>query len=87
VRTRRGDCELPEIREIQRAEQEAFERLWHARHDELGEPEAGRWQSHLLREFYGEGMDELDEAGVARLEGTLSTLRWVLGDEWGNLDT
>jgi hypothetical protein len=73
--------------EIKRAEQEAFERLWHARHDELGEPEAGRWQAHNLSEFYGAAIEGLDETKLARLEGTLSALRWVLGDEWGNLDT
>jgi hypothetical protein len=74
-------------REVRRAEQEAFERLWHARHTEDGEPAEGLWQAHLLREFHGENMHGLDETGVARLEGTLSALRWVLGDEWGNLDT
>jgi hypothetical protein len=72
-------------REIRRAEQEAFERLWRARHVEIGEPAPGLWQAHNLTEHHGE--DEPDEIGVARLEGTLSALRWVLGDEWGNLDT
>jgi hypothetical protein len=74
--------------EVRRAEQEAFERLWYARHVELGEPEPGLWPAHLLREAHGENInDGLNEAGAARLEGTLSALRWVLGDEWGNLDT
>jgi hypothetical protein len=74
-------------REIQRAEQKAFERLWHARHVELGEPEAGSWAAHNLREFHGEDELELDEIGVARLEGVLIALRWALGGEWENADT
>ena len=84
------------------AEQEYFDRVWYGRHLDLmvqmagGQAEASddivqaamdaaeRLKSRYGPNELGAAMDDF-EWGV--WSGKLSALRWILGDEWDNLDT
>jgi len=82
------------------AEQEFFDRVWAYRkliyvsHVEAGErsddhgvveglPEIAR----TLAEKYGEPLEPMSDWDWGFVNGKLSALRWVLGDEWDFLDT
>ena len=78
------------------AEHEAFERSWfnvHCHRDvhplrrALSEvEEEGARQAERMRQEYADLVVK-DDYELGRLHGRLVTLRWVLGDDWGNLDT
>ncbi len=87
--------------EILAAEQEFFEKVWHERHlmikrlVESGRKEvaADIWEGALqaaeeVNQRYGEDqLGPYDDFEWGMLNGKLSALRWVLGDEWDMLDT
>jgi hypothetical protein len=76
------------VDEIRAAEDEHFERLWHHRTvsvprsaDELA---AIRGRIDEIEAKYGDTLKSLSPEYVS---GALSALRWVLGNDWHNLDT
>lgn len=87
--------------EILAAEQEFFDRVWYNRHliwaqrveagDDKPSPEL--WEqateaAQRIRDRYGEeNLLPSDDFEWGMFNGKLSTLRWVLGDEWDFLDT
>ncbi len=87
--------------EILEAEGEFFDKVWYGRHKllklkvESGQQEVDPeiWQTALkgaqiAEEIYGkEQLGSWDDFEWGMLNGKLSTLRWVLGDEWDMLDT
>jgi hypothetical protein len=90
---------LPEILE---AEQEFFDKIWYVRKlileekIEAGEheplppeiAERARASMRAIEERYGaENVGPWDDWGWGFVNGKLSALRWVLGDEWDFLDT
>lgn len=86
-------------KEIKTAEKEHFDKVWYSRHCALliaGEletaPESIRNRAMQaakeIEDYYGvENLGSLDDFEWGVLCGKLSTLRWVLGDEWDNLDS
>lgn len=88
--------------EIMEAEKEFFDRVWYNRklvmlgsiregREELPSEEIMDGMTRGMRECeetYG-GADNLvyDDFEWGMVNGKLSTLRWVLGDEWDMLDT
>ena len=87
--------------EILAAEQEFFDKVWHERHllfrhrVESGQETApaGIWERALqaaeeVRHRYGEDqLGPYDDFEWGMINGKLSALRWVLGDDWDMLDT
>jgi hypothetical protein len=86
---------------ILRAEHEVFDKVWYNRHLVMLEKlEAGEETIHpdvlklalaagerKRREYGEENFGPWDDFEWGMLNGKLSALRWVLGDEWGFLDT
>lgn len=80
---------------------ELIDKVWYNRHQELKElVESGQeevdaqiWRdarkhAKLVEEKYGlENLGPWDDFEWGMLNGKLSALRWVLGDEWDMLDT
>lgn len=87
--------------EIVGAEEEFFDRIWHERHlvainraEESGEDTTkGVWiaakeAADRIKARHGEGnLGPYEDFQWGMLNGKLSALRWVLGDEWDFLDT
>jgi len=84
--------------EIRAAEGECRDRLWYARHVSLMAKDDGSAyrldildpsssSADRIEAKYGLETLELGADAIARLESRLAALRWVLGDEWENLDT
>lgn len=86
------------IAEILHAETERFEKVWYGRkpkYGDFGDREVPKdildgmfAKMKELEERYGhEAMQPGSDFEWGMLSGELSALRWVLGDEWGNLDS
>jgi len=89
------------VKEILAAEEEQFEKIWYDRHRHLrAQVESGEdtpnpeiWQRALANAKRIEDKYDEDQIGPwddfewGMLNGKLSALRWVLGDEWDFLDT
>ena len=88
--------------EIHVAEQALFERLWYFRsvasdkgssaelRAEMGEEDFEMMMALRRRieiDAGGDALFPLSDWDLGVLSGKLSALRWVLGDEWDNLDT
>lgn len=89
------------IEEIAAAEDETCDRIWYDRHQVLVAEAAerqmcpecaglagGEHAARRLEEEYGaDDLGPYDDFEWGMLNGKLSALRWVLGDEWDMLDT
>jgi hypothetical protein len=90
------------LAEILEAEHEFFEKVWYIRaliraeKSELGEREAmtdgemermERVTSDMAERYGADSIGPWDDWGWGFVNGKLSALRWVLGDEWDFLDT
>lgn len=81
--------------EIRAAENEMYERVWYDRSKTLDheKTEAESLPTIMakyeaLETKYGkESLGPMSDFDWRMLNGRLSALRWVLGDEWDNLDT
>jgi hypothetical protein len=83
--------------EVQAAEQEYFDRLWYYRSTSCPRDEDVQAAERKIQERYGvdslvagsphDSPNRYEAYDLGRIEGKLSALRWVLGDEWDNLDT
>ena len=93
---------MRKLAEIRAAEKEYCSKVWYGRtqqylHDiqHHGEPmppedifDGMMAECHRLEAKYGQHeIDVADEYEWAELHGKLSALRWILGSEWGDLDT
>jgi hypothetical protein len=83
------------MKEIRRAEDEFFDKIWYGRSASLNEmrtwtPQLRRTVMRSLRRVekqYGRKNLLVDDFGWGMFNGKLSALRWVLGDDWDMLDT
>lgn len=86
------------LNEIVEAEQEFFDKVWYDRHQMLvlrDEEEGADVSKHPgaapakeIEERYGkENLAPYDDFGWGMLNGKLSAIRWVMGEEWDFLDT
>lgn len=86
------------ITEIIAAEHEMFDKIWYGRsdkdpataHPQLGEATIRQIlvAQKRIEDSYGyEAVQPGDPFEWGLLSGKLSTLRWILGDEWDNLDS
>jgi len=97
----KDELEARSIEEITEAEEELFEIAWYNRHKLLEKSlKTGRmtvdpkiWRKALkkakeVESKYGkEKLIPRDDVDWGILQGRLAAFRWVLGDEWTNLDT
>lgn len=84
-------------RAVIRAEQEIFDRVWYyrrlvalsrARGEELRKWDVGKAPARKLLKRYGPSIGKLkSDFDWGFLQGKMSAIRWVLGDEWDFLDT
>jgi hypothetical protein len=89
--------ELRSLAEVCEAREQFFHRVWYERHQSLlenkvqFEPQIFRQATEAaaeLEEKYGkDNLGPYSDFEWGMINGTLSALRWVLGDEWGNLDS
>ena len=96
-----NEVECRNTNEIITAEEEFFDKVWHGRHKvletmvRLGQKKIDSkiWQGALksakkIEIKYGKKqLGSCDDFEWGMLNGKLSALRWVLGDEWDMIDT
>ncbi len=82
-----------------RAEREIFDRVWYyrrlvsisnAKHrgEDIRKCDVGKAPAKRLRKKYGPGISKyMSDFDWGFLQGKMSAIRWVLGDEWDFLDT
>lgn len=89
------------MKAILQAESEFFDKVWYDRHQQLMEKvrtgkdetpndivKMARAAAKSVRARYGKGeLGPWTDFEWGMLNGKLSALRWVLGDEWDFLDT
>jgi hypothetical protein len=86
------------MRQILRAEEEYFNKIWYGRHKGTSEAEMRLWDPEIRRgakasagrveKKYGKrNLIAHDDFEWGMFNGKLSALRWVLGDDWDMLDT
>lgn len=68
----------PSRKEVASAAEEAFDKLWYARHLEIGSPEAGQESAKQIEIEYGTEALTLCEECLLRMEGRPGALRWIL---------
>lgn len=91
-------CAEPDMREpaeIRAAENEMYERVWYDRSKTLDHEKTeadslpaimAKYEEYETK--YGkESLGPMSDFDWGMLNGKLSALRWVLGDEWDNLST
>ena len=71
--------------EIESKCDEMFDKAWYHRHRRIGSPAIGEAEAFGIEVKYGK--EVLDETCEDCAVAILMTLRWVLGDDWGNMDT
>ena len=78
----------PSRKQILAAVRETFDKIWYARHIEVGRPVAGEESAAQIECTYGKDALDLCDSCLLRLEGTLGGLRWVAhGAPIDNYDT
>jgi Restriction endonuclease len=89
------------MKEILEAEQEFLDKVWYVRsliHEERERERNGGWQVSVRRtaekarerirqQYFTDNVGPWDDFEWGMVNGKLSALRWVLGDEWDFLDT
>jgi len=82
-----------------RAEQEIFDRVWYYRRlvsisnakrrgEDIKKWDVGKDPAKRLRKKYGPNIGKyMSDFDWGFLQGKMSAIRWVLGDEWNFLDT
>jgi Restriction endonuclease len=82
-----------------RAEREIFDRVWYYRRlvsisnakdrgEDISKWDIGKAPAKRLRKKYGPGIGKyMSDFDWGFLQGKMSAIRWVLGDEWDFLDT
>jgi hypothetical protein len=89
---------LRSVNELVEAEQEFFDKIWYGRHQMLiqdAEEEGldiskhpGAAAAKEVEQRYGkDDLGPSDDFGWGMLNGKLSAIRWMLGEEWDFLDT
>lgn len=89
--------------EIEEAVQEFLDKVWYGRHcatptaDIIDDPSMSKVDRDIkkqaqkaaaeIEEKYGDELGPMSDFDWGMLNGKLSALRWVLGDEWDMLDT
>jgi hypothetical protein len=80
--------------EITEAEHELFEKIWHERHlvciEKEGiesQPKKGLESAKKIRKKYPKELGPYTDYEWGELSGALMAIRWVLGNEWGDLDS
>jgi len=82
--------------EIEAAEMEMIERIWYdrSRTSDDGEttaieivPEIMAKREEVEKRYGKDSLEPMSDFDWGMLNGKLSALRWVIGDEWDNLDT
>lgn len=78
----------PSREQILAAVREAFDKIWYARHIQLGRPSVGEESAAEIERIYGKSALDICDTCLLRLEGTLGGLRWVAyGAPIDNYDT
>ncbi|ODR25788.1 hypothetical protein [Mycolicibacterium porcinum] len=89
------------LKSIQAAEEEFFDRVWYERRlvmleliragqEEMASEDIMDGMTKAMRDCedkYGDSLQITSEFEAGMLSGKLSALRWVLGEDWDNLDT
>jgi len=92
---------LRSLKEVQKAEEEYFDRrwydrhmaLWHGRHEKRFKDrlsvmvEAHKGAREIEKKYGKKNLGPYDDHEWGVLAGKHAALRWVLGDEWDNFDT
>ncbi|OBY29391.1 hypothetical protein [Mycolicibacter kumamotonensis] len=91
---------LRRVSDIITKENELFDRLWYGRKKPFGDPSwegvpddikagAERGKRRVEEQIPREVLDQdvASDWDWGFLGGSISAIRWVLGDEWGNLDS
>lgn len=81
--------------DVEKAESEFADRLWHERHVVLmahehrrtDMQEAERAADSIRRELGPETLGPYTDFEWGEVNGKLSALRWVLGEDWDSLDS
>ena len=89
--------QLRTTEEICDAEQQFFHKVWYDRHQcllerrELFQPhilkQAAKAATKLEKKYGKDNLGPYSDYEWGMINGKLSALRWVLGDEWDNLDS
>jgi hypothetical protein len=92
------DSPIRSVNAILRAEEEFFHRVWYDRHQGLMQNRRERWDKEIpvrarkaaraIEKKYGKkNLGPYTDFEWGMVNGKLSALRWVLGDDWDMLDT
>jgi hypothetical protein len=78
----------PSRKQILAAVRETFDKIWYARHLQLGRPSVGEESAVEIERIYGKSALDICDTCLLRLEGTLAGLRWAAhGAPIDNYDT
>jgi hypothetical protein len=77
------------FKKINEAEEEFFNRVWHGRHLFLkSKSKVAHAEAKKIEKKYGKkNLGPYDDFEWGMINGKLSALRWVLGEDWDMLDT
>lgn len=67
----------PSRKQILAAVRETFDKIWYARHVQLGRPSVGEESAAEIGRMYGKQALDICDTCLLRLEGTLGGLRWA----------
>lgn len=83
---------MRKLKELQQAEEEFFDRVWYDRSQMMRSPEDiknGAMKARVkVEEKYGkENLGPYDKFEWGMINGKLSALRWMMGEDWDMLDS